>query len=115
MHLTDAIAQPVLAGRFLTRDVDALATHSSIGGSLAFVDLILIATSLPYAWVARWDRVWILPLAVAMFAAVIVQISTGHSRRLAMHIPLGVAIVTAAVLLAIWVWSPAAARPRRAR
>lgn len=115
VQLAGAIAQPVLAGRVLTGDVDALALHSQLGGSLAFVDLILIAATLPYAWVARPDRLWTVPLAVAMFVAVIVQVSAGRSRRLGLHIPLGVAIVTVSVVLAIWVWSPAAGRPRRAR
>jgi hypothetical protein len=39
----------------------------------------------------------------------------GYSRQLELHIPLGVAIAVAAALLAAWVWTPSAARPRGKR
>lgn len=109
-HLVMVLAQPVLAGMFLTGDVDAIAMHSTIGSTLATVELVLIAATLAY--VVRRGRLWVLPAAVLLFLAVGLQIGMGYSRALQVHIPLGVAIVTAAVLLTIWVWSPAAARPR---
>jgi hypothetical protein len=109
-YLVMVLAQPVLAGLFLTGDVDAITVHGAIGSSVAAVGLVLIAATVAY--VVRRGRFWVLPVVVLLFLAAGFQIGLGYSRTLAVHIPLGVAIVTASVLLAIWVWSPSAARPR---
>ncbi len=109
-HLVLVLAQPVLAGLFLTGNVDAIAVHSAIGSALAAVAIVLIATTLIY--VVRRGSLWVLPAAVVLFFAVGLQIGMGYSRVLQIHIPLGVAIVMAAVAFAVWVWTPAAARPR---
>lgn len=109
-HLVLVLAQPVLAGLFLTGNVDAITVHSTVANVLAVVELMLIGIAVAYV-VAR-GRLWVLPAAVVLLVAVGLQMAVGYSRALQFHIPLGVAIVTAAVLLAIWVWTPAAARPR---
>jgi hypothetical protein len=57
----------------------------------------------------------VLPATVLVFLAEGFQIGMGHSRQLDLHVPLGVAIVVAAVLLAAWVWTPSAARARGMR
>lgn len=110
VHLVVVLAQPVLAGLFLTGDVDAITAHGTVGGVLAVVTLVLIGATLAY--VLRRGRLWVLPAVVALFLAVGIQIGLGYSRTLAVHVPLGVAIVAASLLLAVWVWTPAAARPR---
>jgi hypothetical protein len=109
-HLVMVLAQPVLAGLFLTGDVDAITMHGTIGSALAAVSLVLIGLTLVY--VLRRGRLWVLPVTIALFLAVGLQIGLGFARALQIHVPLGVAIVTASVLLAVWVWSPSAARPR---
>ncbi len=111
VHLLAVLAQPVLAGLFLTGDIDAIAVHGTIGSTLAAVDLVVIGATLVYVLGGR-GRLWVLPVIVALFLAVGLQIGFGYSRTLEIHVPLGVAIVTASVLLAIWVWSPSAGRAR---
>ena len=111
VHLLAVLAQPVLAGLFLTGDIDAIAVHGTIGSTLAAVDLVVIGATLAYVLGGR-GRLWVLPVVVALFLAVGLQIGFGYSRTLEIHIPLGVAIVTTSALLAIWVWSPSAGRPR---
>lgn len=111
VHLVAVLAQPVLAGRFLTGDVDAITVHGRIGGSLAAVGIVLIALTLLYVLAGR-GRLWVAPVAVVLFLADGIQIGAGYARNLALHIPLGVTIVVASVLLAIWVWSPSAGRAR---
>jgi hypothetical protein len=111
VHLVAVLAQPVLAGLFLTGDVDAIAVHGTIGSTLAAVDLVVIAATLVYLLGGR-GRLWILPVIVGLFLSVGLQIGFGYARTLQIHIPLGVAIVTASVLLAVWVWSPSARRTR---
>jgi uncharacterized membrane protein (UPF0182 family) len=108
-HLAAVLAQPVLAGRYLTGDVDAMASHGLIGSLLALVAMALNAGALAYVIAAR-GRLWLLPVTVALFLAEGFQIGMGYSRQLDLHIPLGVVIVVLAVLLAAWVWTPAAAR-----
>jgi hypothetical protein len=109
-HLVLVVAQPMLAGLFLTGDVDAINVHDTVANVLAFTELVLIGVAIAYV-VAR-GRVWVLLAAVALLVAVGAQMAFGYTRALQFHIPLGVAIVTAGVLLAIWAWTPAAARPR---
>jgi hypothetical protein len=110
LHLVLVLAQPVLAGLFLTGNVDAIEVHSAVAVGVALVGLALIVVALVY--LIAGGRLWVLPGMLLLTAAVVLQMVLGYRRELGIHIPLGVAIVTVAVLLAIWVWTPAAARPR---
>jgi hypothetical protein len=113
-HLVAVLAQPVLAGRYLTGDVDAMAAHGLLGSLLALFAMILIAAALAYVVAAR-GQLWLLPVTVLLFLAQGFQIGMGYARELHLHVPLGVAIVVGAVLLVAWVWTPAAGRPRGRR
>jgi uncharacterized membrane protein (UPF0182 family) len=113
-HVLAVLAQPVLAGRYLVGDVDAMRVHGVIGSTLALVAMILMAGALAYVVAAR-SRLWLLPVVVLVFLGEGFQIGSGYDRLLAVHLPLGVAIAVVAVLLAAWVWTPYAAGPRRAR
>lgn len=109
-YLVAVLAQPVLAGLFLTGDVDAIAVHGAVGSALGAVGLVLLGATLAY--VVRRGRLWVLPAMVLLFLATGLQIGMGYAGVLQVHVPLGVAVVTATVLLAIWVWSPSAAHQR---
>jgi len=113
-HLVAVLAQPILAGRYLTGDVDAITAHGAVGTALAALDLLVIAAAAVDVVLGR-GRVWVLPAAVLLFLAVGLQIGMGYARQLGLHVPLGVGIVTASVLFTAWVWTPSAsrARPRR--
>jgi hypothetical protein len=113
-HLVAVLAQPVLAGRYLTGDVDAIKAHGLNGSLLALVAMSLMAGALAYVVGGR-GQLWVLPGTVLLFLAEGFQIGMGYSRQLQVHVPLGVAIVVTAVLLAAWVWTPSAARPRATR
>jgi hypothetical protein len=113
-HLVAVLGQPVLAGLFLTGDVDAIEVHGLVGSLLGLVTIAAIAGSLAYVVGGR-GRLWVLPVTVLLFLAEGFQIGMGYARQLQVHVPLGVAIVVTAVLLAAWVWTPSAARPRGAR
>jgi hypothetical protein len=110
VQLVLVLAQPVLAGLFLTGDVDAIEVHAAVATALAFVALVLIGVAVAYTVVR--GRLWVLPASVALLVAVGLQMAAGYVRALQFHIPLGVVIVTVSVLLGIWAWTPAAARPR---
>ncbi len=110
LNLLLVLMQPVLAGLFLSGDVDAIDMHATVANAVAFVSMALVGIGIGYV-VAR-GRWWVLVALVALLAAIIGQAFAGYARVLELHIPLGVLIVTASVLLAIWVWTPGAARPR---
>ncbi|HYH30213.1 MAG TPA: hypothetical protein VD903_07490 [Pseudonocardia sp.] len=112
--LLAVFAQPVLAGRYLTGDVDAIVVHGLVGSLLAPAAMLVIAAALAYVVAVR-GRLWVLPAAVLLFLAIGVQIGFGYSRDLHLHVPVGVAIAVGAVLLTAWSWAPAAARPRGGR
>jgi hypothetical protein len=113
-HLLAVAAQPVLAGMFFTGDVDAITLHRLVGESLVYLGVLILGAAAAYAFWGRGQR-WVLPAAVLLVVADLTQLLIGYAVQLQAHIPLGVAIVTGSALLAVWVWSPAAARPRVAR
>lgn len=112
-HLVAVLAQPVLAGRYLTGDVDAMQAHGLVGSLLAPTAMAVVAAALAY--VLGRGRLWVLPVSVLLFLAEGFQIGMGYAGQLDLHLPLGVAIVVVAVLFAAWAWTPAAARPRGVR
>jgi hypothetical protein len=112
--LLAVLAQPVLAGRYLVGDVDAIEVHGLIGSLLALGAMVVIAAGLAYVVVGR-GRLWVLPATVLLFLAVGLQIGFGYNRELQLHVPLGVAIVVIAVVFTAWSWAPVAARPRGGR
>ena len=60
-------------------------------------------------------RVWVVPVCVVLFLACGFQIGMGYARNLALHLPLGVGILAAALLLTVWSWTRAASRVRQPR
>jgi hypothetical protein len=110
-HLLAVLCQPVLAGMFLTGDVDAIGVHGAIASVVGLITLVTTVLAVGYV-VGGHGRVWILPVLVALFVVEVVQIVVGYSRFLQVHVPLGVTVVVLSVLLAAWVWTPSAARAR---
>lgn len=107
-HTALVFAQPVFAGRFIDGEFDYLAVHSGIGGGLIPLAMLQAVMVLGLWWLDRrpW---WGAALAPLLVVAVIVQVGAGHAGQLALHVPLGTAIVAAAALLLGWAWQPAPA------
>ncbi len=110
-HLVAALLQPVLAGLFLAGDVDAVTWHGIVGSLVALLGLTAAVTGVVYVLGGR-GRWWVLPVLSLVTIADTVQVGLGFAGVLGAHVPLGVAVVTGAVLLAVWVWSPSALRTR---
>jgi hypothetical protein len=108
------LTQPVLAGRYLTGDVDAIVAHSLTGTFIVLGALIIFGVALAYALAGR-GTLWALPVSVLLVVAVGAQAAVGFIGLLEWHIPLGVVIVTSSLLLTVWAWSPLAARPRQGK
>ncbi|MCE0765243.1 hypothetical protein LWC35_20395 [Pseudonocardia kujensis] len=112
VHVLAVLGQPVLAGLYLSGDVDAITVHGIVGSALAGLGLVLIGGAAAYVLVGR-GRWWVLAAAVLLFFAEGLQVGFGYARELDLHVPLGVLIVTVSILLAAWIWTPAARRGRR--
>jgi hypothetical protein len=109
-----AIAQPVLAGQYLAGDFDALATHAVNAGLMFLVSIAAFVAAVLY-WLPGRGAGWPTLVTAGMFVAINAQTAFGALRILALHIPLGVAIVGTAVALAVWSFHPAARRRRTPR
>jgi hypothetical protein len=101
-----AIAQPIFIGAFLQGNYSALTWHktnATLVGAAAFA--MTVAAVLH--WRPGRGPGWMALACVAVAAAIVVQIVFGYSRTLAIHIPLGVLVVTASALLLVRSWRPA--------
>lgn len=113
LFLLAVLAQPVLAGLYLAGEWDALGIHSGNAVLVELLAQLLVLTALGY-WLAGRGRGRFVLAAVALWFATSAQAGFGYARLLGLHIPLGVTVVTVAVLFTIWVWRGGARTPRRA-
>lgn len=108
------VAQPVIAGRYLSGDFDALIVHAA-NAALVMLTIIGAFGAAVLYWAVGRGTGWPALTLAGMFIAVIAQMALGALRVLAIHIPLGVGIVALALGLAIWSFRPAAQRARMPR
>lgn len=109
-HAVAVCLQPVLAGSYLNGSGTAMRIHEPLGLGSAFLCLgQLLAATIYWRYGGRG---WPALLTLAIFLAEGFQIAMGYSRQLALHIPLGIAIVGATAALAVWTCRPGA-RVRR--
>ncbi|GAA4991270.1 hypothetical protein [Actinopolymorpha pittospori] len=114
LHGLMVVAQPILAGVYLSGQFDALEPHSVNATLISTVSMVQLAASVLYAWPGG-GRVWPAVFSLALFLAEGMQIGMGYTGNLAVHIPLGVSVVTAQIVFVVWVLRGGARRPRRPR
>lgn len=109
-HAVVVCLQPVLAGVYLNGTGAAMRIHEplGLGGTLLCLGQLLLAT---IYW-RTGGRCWPVLLTLAIFLGEGLQVGIGYTRQLALHVPLGIAIVAATVVLAGWTCRPGA-RVRR--
>lgn len=107
VHALLAVAQPFLAGMFLSGLVDAIQVHRVIGTSLPVFGLLQIVAAV-LLWRPGRGPLWPLQISAVVFFAEGVQVVLGYAGALSMHLPLGVAIVGGTVAMFIWsvAWRP---------
>ena len=102
-HLVSVLAQGVLAGMFITGDVDLLRLHSINGevasglATLQFVAAILL-------WRPGRGAAWPMWLSLLLTLLEGIQHTTGLRRVLDLHIPLSMLIFGIATAMAVWAW-----------
>ncbi|CAA9297459.1 MAG: hypothetical protein AVDCRST_MAG48-1046 [uncultured Friedmanniella sp.] len=111
-HAGLCLLQPVSIGQYLDGRYGLLRVHQVGAGLLVLTALALGVVALGY--VLSGGRTWALVCGL-LFLLEGVQTGLGYSRSLGLHVPLGVAVVVLALVLAVLVWTPAAARCRPPR
>lgn len=109
VHAALVFAQAALAGNFLVGNAAALTLHERIGTEVLTVAALVQLVLAVLAWRPGRGRFWPVPASLAIFVAEILQIGYGFAGRLAIHIPLGVAIFGLSLVLLL------GAAPRGAR
>jgi len=95
--------QAVFAGQFLDGTYSSLHTHRENATNAGIVVLVSLVASILVRWPGRGPW-WPILANVGIFGLVGMQIALGFARVIALHVPLGVAIIGLATALAIWAW-----------
>jgi hypothetical protein len=116
LHSLAFLAQPVFAGGYLMGDVDSLTMHDINAFIITGLDVVQLICAIVYFWAGR-GRAWPIWASLAVALAVEVQVGMGYERLLVVHLPLGVSLTVAQVLVTVWLFGAGAAvgRPRRVR
>jgi hypothetical protein len=101
LHAGLVIAQPILAGYFLSGEADAIDVHSPIGSTLWMVAMLQFVVAVLY-WRPGGGRLWPALVTLVLFFADFVQLVFGHLQNFAVHVPLGTAIVVTVVSMTVW-------------
>lgn len=103
-----ALGQAVLAGSFLSGHYAALDMHAVNATATGVTAVAQIVAAL-LLWRPGGGPGWPALASIALFGAEAGQIAMGYGRVLAVHVPLGVAIIAFTVLMLVRAWRPAAA------
>lgn len=106
-----ASLQAVLAGGFLSGHYAALSLHAA-NATLTGVTAIAMTVAAVLLWRPGGGPGWPALACGLLFGAEGGQIAMGYARVLAVHVPLGVAIIVAAVAMLRWAWRPLTPRLR---
>lgn len=107
-----ALGQAVLAGSFLSGHYQALDLHALNATATGLTAVAQIVAAL-LLWRLGGGPSWPFLAGIALFGAEAGQIAMGYARVLAVHVPLGVAIIACTFLMLVWAWRPTAG-PNRA-
>jgi hypothetical protein len=112
LHAALVLVQAALAGNWLAGNAVALRVHQALGTEgLTWVALATLVLAV-VVWLAGRGPWWPAAIALLVAAADVVQIVLGFAGRLAVHVPLGVAIFGASLVLLI-ATGDLRVRPRR--
>ncbi|WP_285704927.1 hypothetical protein [Microtetraspora sp. NBRC 16547] len=102
-HLAGVLGQAVLAGLFVTGNVDMLVQHRDNAG-LTHTMLYLQLVAAILLWRPGRGPSWPAWASAALVALETVQVMLGLNRVLAGHFPLGVTIFGVSAVMAAWTW-----------
>jgi hypothetical protein len=112
LHAAMTITQAIAAGGVLQASTLGLIVHQAVGGTLLLVAFLQVPAAV-LAWRPGGLPAWPIGVCAALVVAEIAQVALGATGVLAVHVPLGVAIVGTAVALAVWAWRTPSGRRTR--
>lgn len=112
VHSLALLVQPMLAGIYLSGEVGAIRVHEINGNILATLSIAQVVTAIVFRWKGK-GRSWPLHASLVILIAEIVQLQLGYLALLAVHLPLGVSIISMQILLTVWLFRADAGQPRR--
>ncbi|MFG1908748.1 hypothetical protein [Kribbella sp. NPDC048928] len=113
LHAILIIVQPIAAGYFLSGNVDAMNDiHATVGSTVWMIALLQTVAAACYTLGGR-GRIWPAVLSAVLVVAEFVQLTFGYLQNLAVHIPLGTAIVITVIWMTVWSLRPTARLSRR--
>jgi hypothetical protein len=113
LHALLALSQAFSIGQYLNGNYALLHVHAIAASVLMLFAAALGVVGVLYA--VAGGRIWVGAVCFLFYFSEGVQTGMGYTRQLGVHIPLGVAIVTAALLVCGWSWTRAAGQPRNLR
>jgi len=108
LHAALTVVQAIAAGAVLQASTAGLIVHQAGAAALWLVALAQVAAAV-VAWRPGRLPAWPIAVSAGLAVAETAQVAVGATGVLAVHVPLGVAIVGTAVTLAAWALR---ARPR---
>jgi hypothetical protein len=101
-----AFDQAVFAGQFLSGTYGALRLHRDLANYTVGAIAVSIVTAILWRRAGAGPR-WPPAAAVTLFALTALQTFLGYRLVLAVHIPLGVAVIALLIILTVAAWKPA--------
>ncbi|MFB6722014.1 hypothetical protein ACFCV3_17705 [Kribbella sp. NPDC056345] len=101
LHAVAVCVQPIAIGIYLNGATTGLQVHEPVGLAVSFIGVAQLLVALVY-WRLGGRGVAALISALILFGESI-QIGMGYAKHLAIHIPLGVALLGTSVCFAAWV------------
>ena len=103
LYALAAVAQPFLAGLFLSGSFSALKAHEVTGQAVGGLGVLTLGCAL-LLWRLRGASRAVVGMSAGVLVAVALELFLGYDRSLALHVPLGVGIVAGVVRLALFSW-----------
>lgn len=101
LHAAMTVVQAIAAGAVLQASTAGLVVHQAVGGTLLLVATAQVPVAV-LAWRPGRLPAWPIAVSAGLVVAEVGQVALGATGVLAVHVPLGVAIVGTAVGLALW-------------
>jgi hypothetical protein len=98
-------AQALFAGSFLAGHFEMLGYHRTNSTITVAASAVMVVTAV-LVWRPGRGPFWPTWVSVLYFAVLALQTFLGYRRALAVHVPLGTAIIAGIVLLLVQAWKP---------
>jgi hypothetical protein len=95
--------QAILAGQFLSGVYPALLIHRAMGDATAVLFMVCLVSSI---LLRRFGKcaAWPVAASIGLVVLAVAQAFAGYGHLLALHIPLGVALMILISAITVWAW-----------